>query len=73
VILPTRTRSVERRDFANAKPRGVLARALTNARQLKSFRYGVSAIDPITFTACSPAGFLRRASLVNPMIALRAE
>lgn len=32
VILPTRTRSVERRDFANAKPSGVLARALTGAR-----------------------------------------
>ncbi len=47
------------------------ALALTGARLLKSFRYGVSASDPITFTgiavmlltiASSPAGSLRAAS-----------
>lgn len=55
-----------------------LALALTDARLLKSFLYGVSASAPITFTLLAIA-FLacwipaRRASRVDPMIALRAE
>ena len=60
-----------------------LAIALGGARLLKGFLYGVSASDPITFV--SIAGLLlgialiacwipaRRASRVDPMIALRAE
>ena len=60
----------------------VLALALTSARLVKSFLYGVSASDPITFTGIAFAlltiAFLRwiparRASRVDPMIALRAE
>jgi putative ABC transport system permease protein len=60
-----------------------LALALTGARLLKSFLYGVSASDPITFTFIAftllTIAFLacwipaRRASRVDPMIALRAE
>jgi predicted permease len=60
-----------------------LALALTGARLLKSFLYGVSATDPITFTFIAflllTIAFLacwipaRRASRVSPMIALRAE
>jgi len=60
-----------------------LALALTGARLLKSFRYGVSASDPITFMFIAftllTIAFLacwipaRRASRVDPMIALRAE
>ncbi len=60
-----------------------LALALTGARLLKSFLYGVSATDPITFTGLAvmllTIAFLacwipaRRASRVDPMIALRAE
>ncbi len=58
-----------------------LALALTGARLLKSFLYGVSASDPITFIAFTllTIAFLacwipaRRASRVDPMIALRAE
>ncbi len=61
----------------------VLALALTGARLLKSFLYGVSASDPITFTFIAftllTIAFLacwipaRRASRVDPMVALRAE
>jgi macrolide transport system ATP-binding/permease protein len=57
--------------------------ALGGARLLKSFLYGVSATDPITFTFIAflllAIAFLacwipaRRASRVDPMIALRAE
>ena len=60
-----------------------LAVALGGARLLKSFLYGVSATDPITFTFIAllllAIAFLacwipaRRASRVDPMIALRAE
>ena len=60
-----------------------LALALAGARLLKSFLYGVSATDPITFTFIAvlllTIAFLacwipaRRASRVDPMIALRAE
>ncbi|HYJ06802.1 MAG TPA: ABC transporter permease [Chthoniobacterales bacterium] len=60
-----------------------LALALTGARLLKAFLYGVSASDPITFTFISllllTIAFLacwipaRRASRVDPMVALRAE
>jgi len=56
-------------------------RAFTDACLLKSFLYGVSASDPITFTAflLLAIAFLacwipaRRASRVDPMIALKAE
>jgi predicted permease len=60
-----------------------LALALGGAQLLKSFLYGVSATDPITFAAIAvmllTIAFLacwipaRRASRVDPMIALRAE
>ncbi len=60
-----------------------LAIALGGARLLKSFLYGVSATDPITFTFVAflllAIAFLacwipaRRASRVDPIIALRAE
>ena len=60
-----------------------LALALTGARLLKSFLYGVSASDPFTFTFIAlmllAIAFLacwipaRRASRVDPMVALRAE
>ncbi len=60
-----------------------LALALTGGRLLKSFLYGVSATDPLTFTGIAilllTIAFLacwipaRRASRVDPMIALRAE
>ncbi len=57
-----------------------LALALTGARLLKSFLYGVSASDPITFTGIAvmllTIAFLAcwtRASRVDPMIALWAE
>jgi predicted permease len=60
-----------------------LALALTGARLLKSFLYGVSASDPITFACIAftlvTIAFLacwipaRRASRVDPMIALRAQ
>jgi predicted permease len=60
-----------------------LALALGGAQLLKSFLYGVSATDPITFTGIGltllTIAFLacwipaRRASRVDPMIALRAE
>ena len=60
-----------------------LAVALGGARLLKTFLYGVSATDPITFTFIAflllAIAFLacwipaRRASRVDPMIALRAE
>lgn len=60
-----------------------LALALTGARLLKSFLYRVSASDPITFTFIAftllTIAFLacwipaRRASRVDPMIALRAK
>jgi len=79
VILPTRTRSVEWRDFANAKPRGVVARTHRRA-PAESFLYGVSASDPITFTFIAftllTIAFLAcwiPARRVDPMIALRAE
>jgi len=58
-------------------------RAFTDACLLKSFLYGVSASDPITFTGLAvmllTIAFLtcwiptRRASRVDSMIALRAE
>lgn len=60
-----------------------LALALTGAHLLNSFLYGVSASDPITFTGIAvmllTIAFLacwvpaRRASRVDPMIALRAQ
>ncbi len=60
-----------------------LALALTGASLLKSFLYGFSASDPITFTGIAvmllTIAFLacwipaRRATRVDPMIALRAE
>ena len=60
-----------------------LALALGGAQLLKSFLYGVSATDPLTFTGIAAMlltiAFLacwipaRRASRVDPMIALRAE
>ena len=60
-----------------------LALALTGARLLKAFLYGVSASDTITFNFIAllllTIAFLacwipaRRASRVDPMVALRAE
>jgi len=57
--------------------------ALGGARMMRSLLYGVSASDPITFTCVASLllgiAFLacwipaRRASHVEPMIALRAE
>ena len=58
-------------------------RAFTDACLLKSFLYSVIATDPLTFTGIAftllTTAFLacwipaRRASRVDPMIALRAE
>ncbi|MEO7724317.1 MAG: hypothetical protein ABIU29_06470, partial [Chthoniobacterales bacterium] len=59
-----------------------LAFALTGARLLKSFLYGVSTSDPITFTFIAFLLLTTPSSLLNPrpprhrvdpMIALRAE
>ena len=60
-----------------------VALALGGAQRLKSFLYGVSAIDPLTFTGIGllllGIAFLacwipaRAASRVSPMIALTAE
>jgi ABC-type antimicrobial peptide transport system permease subunit len=57
--------------------------ALGGARMMKSLLYGVSTSDPITFTCVALLLFgiaflacwipARRASRVEPMIALRAE
>ena len=57
--------------------------AFGGARMMKSMLYGVSASDPITFTCVALLSFgiallacwipARRASRVEPMIALRAE
>ena len=60
-----------------------LAIALGGARLMKSFLYGVSASDPLTFSFVAMALLgvallacwipARRASRVDPMVALRAE
>jgi ABC-type antimicrobial peptide transport system permease subunit len=62
---------------------GGLLIALGGARMMKSLLYGVSTSDPITFTCVGLMLFgiaflacwipARRASRVEPMIALRAE
>ena len=60
-----------------------LAGALVSSRVLESMLYGVTATDPVTFTAVSAllmavaglAGYLpaRRAARVDPVIAMRAD